>query len=121
MTVIEIAVFTAVLSGAAPIVCHLEDSGLTRCSNGYVAEALSAGSVRFGNGIMVSLEGGELAFSNGLKSWIDAGGSIRFSNGIGVRRAGDGSYAFSNGLVCRSELPQLVKCVRPRAMTASGS
>jgi hypothetical protein len=115
MTVIEIAVYAIVLGGGSPAICHLEDSGMTRCSNGYVAEALSSGTVRFGNGVMVRHEGTELVFSNGLRSRFDAAGYLRFSNGVAVRRVGDGSYAFSNGVVCRSALPQLVSCKLPQS------
>jgi hypothetical protein len=115
MTVIEIAVYAAILGGASPAVCHLEETGFTRCSNGYVAEALSTGTVRFGNGVMVRHEGNELIFSNGLRSWFDSAGFLRFSNGVAVRRVMDGSYAFSNGLVCRSTLPQLVNCRLPQS------
>lgn len=118
MTVIEIAIYAAVMSGASPLVCHLQDSAVTRCSNGLVAEALSATTVRYGNGIVVEHQGDRFpVFSNGMRSWLSSAGWLQFGNGIGVRRIGDGNYVFSNGLHCVSELPDLVNCVGPAPKT----
>jgi hypothetical protein len=113
MTLIEIAVYAAVLSGASPIVCHVDESGVTRCSNGYIAQMLSANVVRFGNGVTVNHDGDHLLFSNGIETRLGPTGFLEFSNGLSVHRLVEGNYAFSNGLVCRSELPELVHCVRP--------
>jgi hypothetical protein len=112
MTILEIAVYIAVLSGASPMVCHLQDSETTRCSNGYLAKALSATTVRFSDGITVHREGNAFpSFSNGLKASLGLDGSLQFSNGMVLRRTA-GSYIFSNGLTCRTELPDLINCVR---------
>src|ERR1700722_11895523 len=98
MTILEIAVYVAVLSGAPPMVCHLQDSATTACSNGYVAKALSLSTIRFGNGITVKRDGAEFPiFSNGLKSFLSGNGWLQFSNGVGVRREGGDTYVFTNG------------------------
>jgi hypothetical protein len=113
MTLIEIAVYAAVLSGNAPFACHLGDGAVTRCSNGLFAVARSATEVHFRNGVGVSRNGDVLRFSNGIRAAVARNGALRFSNGIEVRLLPDGGYAFSNGLVCRSELPTLVNCAKP--------
>jgi hypothetical protein len=114
MTILEIAVYVAVLSGASPIVCHLQDSATTACSNGYVAQALSLSTIRFGNGVTVKRQRDQFpVFSNGLKSSLSGNGWLQFDNGIAVRRDGVGGYVFANGLVCRTKLPDLVDCTRP--------
>ena len=115
MTVIEIAVYAALLSGASPMVCHLQENGLTHCSNGYVARALAADTVRFTSGITVRHNGATLRFSNGIETRLGADGALEFSNGLAVRRDESDRYVFSNGLVCRSDLPSLVTCSRPRS------
>jgi hypothetical protein len=114
MTVLEIAVYVAVLSGASPVVCHLQDSATTACSNGYVARALSLSTIRFGNGVTVERQGHQFpVFSNGLKSTLSGNGWLQFDNGIALRRDGAGGYVFANGLVCRTKLPDLVDCTHP--------
>jgi hypothetical protein len=112
MTVLEIAVFAALLGGGSPIVCHLDEAAVTRCSNGYFARALSPTEIRFSNGVTVSRADDALpVFSTGLKSRIDLSGWLRFGNGLAIRRVNHGNYVFSNGLLCISELPTLVNCV----------
>jgi hypothetical protein len=115
MTLIEIAVYAAVLGGSSPFACHLGDGGVARCSNGMFAKARSAIEVRFGTGVVVRRDGNDLTFSNGIRTSIGDDGTLQFSNGVRVRLTPEGGYAFSNGLVCRSELPTLVNCRRPPA------
>jgi hypothetical protein len=114
MTILEIAVYVAVMSGASPIICHLQDPATTACSNGYVAKALSLDTIRFGNGVTVKRDGDRFpVFSNGLKSTLSGNGWLQFSNGIGVRRNDGDVYVFTNGLTCRTKLPDLIDCTRP--------
>jgi hypothetical protein len=114
MTILEIAVYVAVLSGASPIVCHLQDSATTACSNGYVAQALALDTIRFGNGVTVKRGGDRFpVFSNGLTSSLSGNGWLVFSNGIGVRRNDGDVYVFNNGLTCRTKLPDLIDCAKP--------
>ena len=114
MTILEIAVYVAVLSGASPMVCHLQDSATTLCSNGTLVKAISANSVRFGDGTVIQREGGEFpVFSTGLKSSLSGNGWLVFGNGVGIRRDGRTAYVFNNGLVCRTELPDLITCAKP--------
>src|SRR5260370_40887346 len=98
MTLIEIAVYAAVLSGASPIVCHYDESGLTRCSNGYVDRMVSVNVVRFGNGVTVNHDGKHLLFSNGIRTRLGPTGLLEFRNGPSIQRLAEGNYAFSNGL-----------------------
>ena len=114
MTILEIAVYVAVLSGASPIVCHLQDSATTACSNGYVAKAVTLDAIRFDNGITVKRERDQFpVFSNGLRLSLSGNGWLEFSNGVEVRRDGVGVFVFANGLVCRTKLPELVDCDHP--------
>src|SRR5690242_10328850 len=100
MTILEIAVYAALLGGAAPVSCHLDDDAVARCSNGLDGRQVSRAVVDFSNGVSVERENGKFpVFSNGMKSWWSSAGWLQFSNGIGVRRLSGNSYAFSNGLV----------------------
>ena len=110
MTLIEIAIYAAVLGSPRPMVCHLEESGLVRCSNGLIGEAIAIDAVRFSDGVVVRHRRETIAFSNGIKTHLAGDGGLRFSNGVSLRPLPAGDYAFSNGIVCRSELPELVRC-----------
>ncbi|HZS83568.1 MAG TPA: hypothetical protein VFA50_11895 [Stellaceae bacterium] len=119
MTILEIAVYAALLGGASPVTCHLDEAAVARCSNGLDAEQISRREIHFSNGVTVHREGDAFpAFSNGLKAWWGSSGWLQFSNGIGIRRLGPSEYAFSNGLVCGTELPDLIDCVRQRSSAA---
>jgi len=111
MTVIEIAVYAAVMTGAQAMSCQIDERAVTRCSNGLTAETIGPSSVRYGNGVTVNHAGQEFpVFSNGMKSWFSSSHWLEFSNGISVRRHSAGEYEFSNGLACRVAMPDLVKC-----------
>ena len=112
MTVLEVAVYAAILGGGEPMLCRVEGA-VVSCSNGYTAQAISDAAVRFGDGVVVSRgEDGFPRFSNGVRSWFDSARWLQFSNGMAVRRTADGEFLLSSGVTCRSELPTLVNCVR---------
>jgi hypothetical protein len=117
MTIIEIAVYAAVLSGAQPMICSLDDDAIVaRCSNGLTAVIVGSSTVAYGNGVVVRHKGDEFpVFDNGLQSWFSSAHWLEFSNGISVRRRSIGDYEFSNGLVCRVEMPSLVDCAAQHA------
>jgi hypothetical protein len=110
MTVIELAVYAAVLGQAQPMLCRLETS-LVTCSNGYAMVVPAEGLVRFSDGTTVQKDDkGFPAFSNGIHSWLGSAQWLHFSNGVSVRRITNSEYRFGNGLVCRVEVPILVSC-----------
>lgn len=116
MTILEIAVYAALLGGASPVTCHLDESAVARCSNGLDAEQISRTTIQFSNGVTVEREGNQFpAFSNGLRSWWGSSGWLQFSNGLGVRRLNVTRFAFNNGLVCQTALPELIECARPKS------
>lgn len=116
MTLIEIAIYAAVLSGAQPMICRLDDDAITRSSNGLTAEMIGYSTVRYGNGVIVRHYGEEFpSFSSGLQSWFSSARRLEFSNGISVRRRPAGEYEFSNGLTCRMEMPSVVNCAAQHA------
>ncbi|MBV9521901.1 MAG: hypothetical protein JO010_03865 [Alphaproteobacteria bacterium] len=119
MTILEIAVYAALLGGASPVTCHLDETAVARCSNGLDAEQLSRSEIAFSNGVTVQRAGDRFpAFSNGLRSWWGSSGWLQFSNGIAIRRLSATKFVFDNGLVCETALPELIECVRAKAERA---
>ena len=122
MTILEIAVYAALLGGAAPVSCHLDEAAVARCSNGLDGRQVSRSVVDFSNGVTVERRDGEFpVFSNGMKSWWGGAGWLQFSNGIGVRRINGSVFAFSNGLVCTTELPEFINCTQPKEAQGSAA
>jgi hypothetical protein len=116
MTILEIAVYAALLGGASPVTCHLDESAVARCSNGLDAEQISRSTIEFSNGVTVEREGDRFpSFSNGMRSWWGSSGWLEFSNGIGIRRLNGTKFAFNNGLVCQTALPELIECAQSRS------
>jgi hypothetical protein len=137
MTLIEIAVYAALLSGGQPMACHVDEDEITLCSNGIAASSIGPNAAHYSTGVTVRHEGTNFpVFSNGMTSWFSSAHWLQFSNGLGIRRlpaatsgskaangskapggataAGSiGAYEFSNGLICRAELPSLVICATP--------
>ena len=110
MTVIELAVYAAVLGGAQPMLCRLEDATV-KCTNGYAAAITSESTARFSDGTTVGRDDkGFPVFSNGIHSWFDSARWLQFSNGTTVRKMPGDEFRFGNGLICRSEMPALVNC-----------
>jgi hypothetical protein len=116
MTIIEIAVYAAVLSGAQPMLCGLyDDAVVARCSNGLTAVIVGSSTVAYGNGVVVRHKRDEFpVFDDGLQSWFNSAHWLEFSNGTSVRRRSTGDYEFGNGLVCRLEMPSLANCAAQR-------
>jgi hypothetical protein len=119
MTLLEIAIYAAVLGSPGPMICNLDEAGLARCSNGIVGRVISPEAVRYSNGVVVTHRGDAIAFSNGITTALSGDGALQFSNGVGLKRLAEGDYTFSNGVVCRSELPALVRCQRSSERPAS--
>ena len=110
-TLIEVAVYAAVMAHGTPLACSASDDSHVSCTNGITAVLADHDVIRYSSGVTVQRDkDGFPHFSDGTKSWFNAMAWLAFSNGVQVRRLGPDLYRFSTGIACRSELPALVDC-----------
>jgi hypothetical protein len=111
-TLIEVAVYAAVLAHGAPLSCTARDAVQIECSNGVSARLAEDGVIRFSSGVAADRDGdGFPRFSDGTHSWWASAGWIAFSNGIQIRKMGADRFRLSTGVECRALRPETVECV----------
>jgi hypothetical protein len=111
VTLMEVAVYAAVMANGAPLSCTAEDHIHVYCSNGVAAELGDGSAIRYSNGVTVTRDdSGFPTFSDGTRSWWSAAGWLAFSNGVQIRRQDLDAFRFNSGMECKTALPELVQC-----------
>jgi len=111
VTLIEVAVYAAVMAGGTPLFCTASDRVHVSCSSGVGAELGDGETIRYSSGVTVERDArGYPHFSDGTRSWFSSAGWLAFSNGVQIRRMDQDRYRFSSGIECQSTLPTLVEC-----------
>jgi hypothetical protein len=111
-TLIEVAVYAAVLAHGTPLTCTRQADAHVQCSNGMSAELAGDVVIFFSGGVTVDRDkNGFPRFSDGTYSWWASAGWVAFSNGVQIRKMGADRFRLSTGVECRPQLPETVECV----------
>ena len=113
ITLMEIAVYAAVMSGSSSLTCFGHGHESVSCSNVLSAEVVTPTTIVYSNGVTVDVSGSFPVFSDGTRNWLDSIGSVTFSTGMHVRRITVDDFKFSSGLECKTQTPEVVQCSLP--------
>ena len=110
-SLIEVAVYAAVLAHGTPLNCAQSTDTHIDCSNGTSAELAENAVIRFSGGVTVDRdENGFPRFSDGTHSWYSSTGWIAFSNGMQIRKVTADRYKLSTDVECHLQAPETAEC-----------